>query len=285
MGKLTTELRYQVKDRQLEAEHHIVLNQLEFGEATGSKDAVPLPVRLAVALLKDRNGVIDIELPVRGSLDDPSFRLAPIIWQAFVNLLTKVVTAPFAALGALFGGGEELAYVDFAAGSAELKASETAKLGKLASALAQRPQLKLDVPLALAETSDKQALARAALDQRVPPDAGDAAAAGKALRNRLRALESAYVALTNEVLRYPELAAAGKDEETAAKIEHLEKAMIERLMPDAAALEQLARNRARAVQAALLANPEVTAERIFITARRSTESSGPDTVRMELKLE
>ena len=114
-GKLTTELRYKIENRKLDAQHHIVLDQLEFGAATESKDAVPLPVRLAASLLKDRNGVIDLNLPVTGSLDDPQFRVGPIIWQAFVGLLTKIVTAPFALLGSLFGSGEELAYVDFSA--------------------------------------------------------------------------------------------------------------------------------------------------------------------------
>ena len=88
-------------DRKLDAQHHIIIDQLEFGDKTASKDAVSLPVKLAVALLKDRNGVIDLNLPVSGSLDDPSFRLAPIIWKVFVNILEKAVTAPFALLGTL----------------------------------------------------------------------------------------------------------------------------------------------------------------------------------------
>src|SRR5262249_42265762 len=94
-GKLTTELHYKVENRKLDAQHHVVLDQLEFGGATNSKDAVPLPVRLAVALLKDRNGVIDLNLPVGGSLDDPQFRLGPIIWKVVLNTLEKIVTAPF----------------------------------------------------------------------------------------------------------------------------------------------------------------------------------------------
>ena len=84
-GKLTTELHYKVDGRKLDAQHHIVIDQLEFGDKTASKDAVSLPVKLAVALLRDRNGVIDLNLPVAGSLDDPTFRLAPIIWKVLVN--------------------------------------------------------------------------------------------------------------------------------------------------------------------------------------------------------
>ena len=119
-GKLTTELHYKVDGRKLDAQHHIIVEQLEFGEKTESKDAVSLPVKLAVALLKDRDGVIDLNLPVNGSLDDPKFKLGPIIWKVFVNILEKAVTAPFALLGSLFGGGPDLQFVDFQPGAAEL---------------------------------------------------------------------------------------------------------------------------------------------------------------------
>ncbi len=115
-GKLTTELHYKVDGRKLDAQHHITVDQLEFGDKTASKDAVSLPIKLAVALLKDRNGVIDLDVPVTGTLDDPKFRLGPIIWKVFVNILEKAVTAPFALLGSLFGGGPGSAVRRFSAG-------------------------------------------------------------------------------------------------------------------------------------------------------------------------
>ncbi len=124
-GKLTTAMHYHVENRKLDATHHIVIDQLEFGPATATKQAVPLPVKLAVALLKDRNGVISIDLPVSGSIDDPTFRVGPIIWKVFVGLVTKIVTAPFAWLGSMFGGGQQLAYVDFSPGSATLAVPQT----------------------------------------------------------------------------------------------------------------------------------------------------------------
>ena len=164
-GKLSTELHYHVENRKLEASHHVVIDQLEFGAATDSKQAVPLPVKLAAALLKDRNGVIDLELPVSGSIDDPAFKIGPIIWKLVVGLITKIVTAPFALLGSLFGGGEQLAYIDFPAGSAVLSDSEAQKLPKLAKALVERPQLKLDIPLHTISAADDDALERAALEQ------------------------------------------------------------------------------------------------------------------------
>ncbi len=122
-GKLTTELHYKIVGRKLDAQHHIIIDQLEFGDKTASKQAVSLPIKLAVALLKDRHGVIDLNLPVGGSLDDPNFRVAPIIWKVFVNILEKAVTAPFALLGALFGGGPDLQFIDFKPGAVGLEAA------------------------------------------------------------------------------------------------------------------------------------------------------------------
>jgi hypothetical protein len=135
-GKLTTDMHYKVVDRKLDAEHHIVIDQLEFGEKTASKDAVSLPVKLAVALLKDRNGVIDLPLPVTGSLDDPKFRLGPIIWKVLLNILEKAVTAPFALLGSLFGSGPDLQFIDFQPGSSDLPPAESDKVKALVKALA-----------------------------------------------------------------------------------------------------------------------------------------------------
>src|SRR6188474_1776747 len=101
-GSLTTDLQYLIEDRKLEAKHHIRIDQLEWGEATESKEAVPLPVKLATSLLKDVDGVIDLNVPVNGTLDDPKFRIGPIVWQIIKNILVKAVTAPFRLLGSLF---------------------------------------------------------------------------------------------------------------------------------------------------------------------------------------
>src|SRR6201996_7148728 len=157
-GKLTTELHYKVEGRKLDAQHHIIVEQLEFGAKTESKDAVSLPVKLAVALLKDRDGVIDLNLPISGTLDDPKFRLGPIIWKVFVNILEKAVTAPFALLGSLFGGGPDLQFVDFQPGAAELDPAAVAKAQSMVKALDARPQLKIEIPIAVVNDLDKLSL-------------------------------------------------------------------------------------------------------------------------------
>jgi hypothetical protein len=120
-GKLSVDVSYKIDQRKLSAAQHFVVDQLELGDRVESPDAVHLPLKIAVALLKDHNGVIDLNLPMSGSLDDPKFRVGPIIWKMFVNLITKAATAPFALLGHLFGGGNEhMNIIEFAAGGAEV---------------------------------------------------------------------------------------------------------------------------------------------------------------------
>jgi hypothetical protein len=166
-GKLSLKLAYRVENRKLVAENNIYLDQLTFGERVESPTATSLPVLLAVALLKDRNGVIDVNLPISGSLDDPQFSLGGIIVKVIVNLIVKAVTAPFALLGSLFGGGEELAYLEFAPGSAKLDSDAEAKLKTLAKALEERPGLKLDVGGRIESEVDREALKRADVDRQI----------------------------------------------------------------------------------------------------------------------
>jgi len=165
-GKLSVDLTYKIEQRKLTAEQHFVIDQLQLGDPVDSPDAVHLPLKLAVALLKDRNGVIDVPLPISGSLDDPQFKVGPIIWHAVVNLLAKVATAPFAALGRLFGGshGEDMKYIDFGPGSAELDDASKEKLASLSKALQEHTQLQLDVPIAFSKDLDGPALAKKRLN-------------------------------------------------------------------------------------------------------------------------
>ncbi len=282
-GKLSTELRYKIENRQLDAQHHIVVDNLEFGDKTDSKDAAPIPIKLAVALLKDRQGVIDLQLPVGGSLDDPKFRLGPIIWKALLGLLTKIVTAPFAALGALFGGGEELAYVDFPPGSADLPMDKIEQLGKLSQALIERPQLRLDVPVTLIPEQDSKAIAATTLYARVPklPDGSDEAA----LKKRLGQLEVLYKESAKVAPDYPAETKTEDSIDWTARTQWIEARLLEGLQPDQAALDALARQRAQAVQSAILANTDVPPERVFITTDRSAALTNDGAVRMEMKLE
>ena len=144
-GKLSADLTYKITDRKLTAENKILLDQLTFGDAVDSPDAVSLPVHLAVALLKNSKGEIDLSIPVSGTLDDPQFSVGGLVWRAFFNLIVKAVTSPFALLGSVFGGGEDLAYAEFSPGTHRLSAETTKKLESLAKALTERPALKIEL--------------------------------------------------------------------------------------------------------------------------------------------
>jgi uncharacterized protein involved in outer membrane biogenesis len=146
-GKLSVDVNYAVQpDGQLTANNNIVLNQLAFGDKV---DGAPnsLPVKLAVALLADRNGVIDINLPISGSLNDPQFKLGAVVWKVITNLIVKAITSPFSLLAGAFGGdgGEELSSVAFAPGSSVLSAQAIQGLDKVAKALTDRPALAMTV--------------------------------------------------------------------------------------------------------------------------------------------
>lgn len=145
-GKLSMDVNYKVQpDGQLTASNKLVLNQLTFGESVDGAPA-SLPVKLATALLADRNGVIDLDLPISGSLNDPQFRLAPVIFKIIGNLIMKAVTAPFALLSGAFGGeADSGGAVVFAPGSAQLDAAGRQSLDKIAKALQERPALQMTV--------------------------------------------------------------------------------------------------------------------------------------------
>lgn len=145
-GKLSLDLDYVIKKRQLQSQNKVVMERLVLGERIESPTAKDLPLDLAIALLEDSNGRIDLGLPVSGSLDDPQFSYGGLVWKVITNVLTKIVTAPFRALGALFGGGDEkLESITFDAGARRLTPPEREKLVKLAAALNQRPALVLTV--------------------------------------------------------------------------------------------------------------------------------------------
>ncbi len=143
-GKLDLDLDYQLRARQLQGHNRIVMQSLVLGERIESPSASSLPLDLAIALLEDSEGRIDLGLPVSGSLDEPKFSYGGLIWKVITNVLGKIVSAPFRALGALFGGDKELSdRIGFPAGSAQLAPPEREKLQQLAQALAKRPGLQL----------------------------------------------------------------------------------------------------------------------------------------------
>lgn len=166
-GALSLDLRYYVTQRELKAENKLRVDQLRLGEASNSPDAIKLPVKLGIALLQDRHGVIALNVPVNGRLDDPKFKLGPVIMQVFMNIITKAITKPFAMLGSMFGGGEDLDHITFQMGRADFAEGELTKLDTLATALYERPALKLGIAGSVDPIKDREALAKLKLEHRL----------------------------------------------------------------------------------------------------------------------
>ncbi|MCT8167392.1 MULTISPECIES: DUF748 domain-containing protein [unclassified Pseudomonas] len=166
-GRLNLDLHYLITNGQLKAENKVVVEQLQLGEKVDSPDAVDLPIRLAVALLKDTEGKISIELPVTGDLNNPQFSVMPIVWQTLRNLVLRAAQAPFKFIGGLIAGGgaEDLGSVAFAPGSSELSGDARGALDKLAAALQKRPELRLEIEGTSAQSSDGPLIAQQRLER------------------------------------------------------------------------------------------------------------------------
>lgn len=144
-GKLSLDLEYKIKQRQLLGKNQVIMDRLTLGERVESPQALDLPLDLAIGILQDADGRIELGLPVSGSLDDPQFSYGGIVWKAIANVLANIATAPFRALGALFGGDEKFESIVFDAGRAQLTPPEREKLVRLAQALGKRPALSISV--------------------------------------------------------------------------------------------------------------------------------------------
>lgn len=166
-GRLNLDLHYLITEGQLKAENKVVVEQLQLGEKVDSPDAVSLPLKLAIALLKDTDGKISIELPVTGDLNNPQFSVMPIVWQTLRNLIVKAAAAPFKMIGGLVSGGgsEDLGTVSFAPGSSELNKDAEGSLIKLSQALKERPALRLEIEGTAAASSDGPLIAEQRLER------------------------------------------------------------------------------------------------------------------------
>jgi outer membrane protein OmpA-like peptidoglycan-associated protein len=166
-GSLSADVHYNLNQGNLAAENHIVIDQLTFGDKVENTTAINLPIRLAVAILKDSNGVIDLHVPISGSLSDPQFSIASVVLHAFWSLIVKAATSPFSLIGAALGSKEDLSQVNFAPGYALLTPDATSKLDTVVKALQQRSNLKLNIQGCADPSVDRDALPAAMVDRAV----------------------------------------------------------------------------------------------------------------------
>jgi hypothetical protein len=290
-GKLNVDLHYKLNKSQLDAENKIVLDQLTLGEKVESPDATSLPVKLAIALLKDSHGVIDLDIPVSGNINDPDFSVMPIVVKAVVNVFVKAVTAPFKLLGSLFGGGdEEMNFVTFPAGSDSLLAHEEAQLANLSKALTERPGLSLEVRGITVDSLDSRALATAAVVAKIRPPVMP----GRRIEDLSSQQRSSVLRLYEETFKEdaekllpPPPPGAEETREEKEKAEAL--AAFARLVKaqavDQETLRGLAGKRADAVKAFLVFRSGIGEERVFITGINTDAAARDGQVQMELALQ
>ncbi|WP_027694984.1 DUF748 domain-containing protein [Vibrio litoralis] len=172
-GQLSLALKYQLENNHLIGENHMVIDQLKLGEPSDSDLATSLPLSLAIALLQDRNGVIDLGVQVTGDVNAPDFSFGSVIWGAFANVITKAVTSPFSMIAGLAGSDEELNHITFDAGKAMITGEEQGKLDIVAKALQERPKLKLSIVGSVQEAEDTRAIAEQKLQTLLLKESGD----------------------------------------------------------------------------------------------------------------
>jgi uncharacterized protein involved in outer membrane biogenesis len=283
-GKFSLGIQYHIVKKKLDAKNDLFIDQLTLGEKIDSPKATSLPVGLAISLLKDRNGEIRFDIPVSGETDNPEFRVWKVVLQVLGNLLVKAATSPFALLGSMIGGGEELGYAEFDYGASVVPEPSRKKLETLVNALYQRPTLKLEIAGYCDPVKDTEALRTSRMrglliaekikdlsrndDPRVQP--GSVQITGEEYPVYLKkAYKSGKFAKPRNVL------GIAKDLPEA----EMEKLLLASIKIDDDDLRQLASLRARTVRDAIVRQQKVEPERIFLIEPKSFQPEPKDNLR------
>lgn len=277
-GKLTADVRYTIEGDRLEASNRLVINQLTFGEKVDSPDAPNLPVQLAVSLLKDGNGTIELDLPISGSINDPQFSVGSLIGRALGNAFLRVVSAPFAFLASLTGGGPaELSHLVFPAGGTTLDDEARRRLDALAKALTERPALSLDIGGFADTQTDLESMQRQRLEQSLKSEKlalmkrEDPSAELPTLRE-VEFAEGERVALMQRAWREAKLDAGGVQPPPP---EDLERLLLQRTNVANEEVRAVAQQRALAARDYLRDQRGIPGERLYLLAPRLAERGGP----------
>lgn len=298
-GQLSLALNYKLEKNQLKGSNHLVIDQLELGKPSDSSLATSLPITLAIALLQDRHGVIDLGMEVSGDLDSPSFSVGSIIWTAISNVITKAVTAPFSFIANLVGSDETLDKITFAAGSDVLDTKAQSSLDKLATGLIDRPMLKLSVEGEVDAVNDSQALATAFMQQKLAKIAGMEMSALPAdlspsqfpttgpLADALLKLYEQEVNADPELIKENVIQETGdtaltEDELLTRWHIALYNLSVKAQDVDDDMLGQLAQARAKAVKSYLIDTKNITPERVFLIESRVSLTQNLSQVSLEL---
>lgn len=283
-GKLSMDATYKLQDRQLTAQNRLLIDQLTFGDKVESPDATQLPVQLAISLLKNNRGQIDIQLPIAGSLDDPQFSIGGLIFKVIGNLFVKAVTSPFALLGSLFGDSQELSQLSFPPGRASLDDAAVQKLQTLSKAMREREGLNLEITAGSDSKLDPEGLKRALLERAVlsekrkdmtPSQRDNTPLADMRLDNNDYAT---YLARAYQQAKFPKPRNVLGQAKTLP-VEEMKKLMLANLPVGEEELRTLATRRAQVVQGWLVEQGQIPLSRIFLLPiqLQATANGGTDT--------
>jgi flagellar motor protein MotB len=277
-GKLTADVSYHIEGESLKADNKLTINQLTFGNKVESPDAFKVPVLLAVSLLKDRNGNIDLDLPISGTLSDPQFSVGGLIWRAIGNLIVKVVTSPFTLLSSLgsTAAADDLSLIEFDAGASDLDDEDRKRLDALASGLEQRPALSLEIAGYADPVSDRSALQHAQLDRALK-----GAKLGQLRRaNRtgdLPSVDAVQIEPQERAALLEQLWRAAKlNPSTFAKApsaREMEEQLLERTRIDSEDITRLAQARADTARTYLRETKGIEHERLYLLAPKLSDTS------------
>ncbi|MBI5846699.1 MAG: DUF748 domain-containing protein [Nitrospirae bacterium] len=283
-GKLSLNLHYLIEKKKLDSQNKILLDQFTLGSQVESPDATKLPVRLAIALLKNRRGEIDLDIPVSGQIDDPKFSIGRIIIKILLNLLVKAATSPFALLGSLIGGGEELSYLEFDPGLSHLNEAGLKKVDTLVKALHDRPSLKIEIAGHADMDKDREGMKRVLFNRKVKAQKlKDAVQQSKAAVPvddvKIEPAEYAkYLKLAYKDEKFPKprnVIGMAKD----LPVSEMEKLMLTHIEVKDDDLRTLASQRALAVKDLLLRSKLVEQERIFLVVPKTLQPQKKEKVR------
>lgn len=269
-GKLSVDVSYLIDKGELKAQNKIFLDQLTLGEKLENPSVLDIPIRLAIALLKNSRGEIDLDLPLSGSLNDPQFSIGGIVVKVLVNLVVKAVTAPFALLGSLFGGGEDLSNLAFVAGSSRLTPEMDGKLQSLSKAMADRPGLKMEITGFADVVADREGLKRELMLRKIKArKLADSARRGKSgvSVDEVVITPEEYPELLEQVYRSEDIKGKPRNAigfQKSIPVAEMEALLLANMPVTDANLTELADARGRAVQDWLTTNGGVAVERVFL---------------------
>ncbi|SDU63560.1 DUF748 domain-containing protein [Desulfobacula phenolica] len=280
-GKLILDLEYTIDGSTLKSENRVQFDNFFLGERVESKDATSLPVGLAISLLKNRDGRINLDLPVSGQLDDPEFKIGSIVLKMISNLILKVVTSPFSIIGAMFGGGEDLGFVEFEYGDSAINPSDYEKLDKLAQILQEKTSINLEIQGIYDNIRDAEVLRKKGFEDLIKAEQiKELSASGSdtgTLKDVVILKEDLqyYIDMAYAVAKFPKPRdEAGNEKEIG--MEEKTKLLMTNINVGKDDLRLLSMKRSENIKAYLLSTGKVEKERIFLLEPLENESSNTD---------